>query len=116
VDPDEKVEKGEQRFARLYVYDLKARKRERVADIPLNGWVFSFAWSPDSRRVAYVWKRLEPGVPLASNLQDLNNPKLHTETETHLTVADADGKNAKTILSAKAPSGPAITLLDVDWR
>ena len=116
VDSDEKLEKGMQRFPRLYVYDLKTEKREKLAEVALDAFVQGFAWSPDSRRVAYSWKRMEPGVPLAFNLDDVKNPKLQTETETHLTVADANGKNPKTVMSAKAPSGPIITIGSLDWR
>jgi hypothetical protein len=33
-----------------------------------------------------------------------------------LNVADPNGKNTKTILSAKGRAGPAITLKDLEWR
>jgi hypothetical protein len=68
---------------------------------------------------------MEPGVPLATGFDKEGNlvgkdgkpdPKIMTETETHLNVADANGKNFKTILSAKAQSGPVVTLMKLDWR
>ena len=68
---------------------------------------------------------MEPSVPLAANFDKKGklvdkdgkpDPKIKTETETHLSVADANGKNAKTILSAKAPIGPIVTLMKLDWR
>jgi Tol biopolymer transport system component len=120
IDREEKLPEGASRFPRLYLYDTKTQKRERLADIPLDALVWDFAWAPDSKRVAYIWKRMEPGVPLALGLdkdgKPKENPKLMTETETHLNVADANGKNTRTILSAKAPSGPAITMSKLEWR
>jgi Tol biopolymer transport system component len=120
VDKEEKLDKGMIRWPRLYLYDLKRKKREKLADLALDAFVWEYAWSPDSKRVAYVWKRMEPGVPLAASLnkdgKPKEDPKLLTETETHLNVADANGKNSKTILSAKGRSGPAITLMKLEWR
>ena len=122
---EEKLEEGMTRFPRLYLYDMKTQKRERLVDVALDAFVWEFAWSPDSKRVAYVWKRMEPGVPLAASVDKNGNivgkdgkpdPKIKTETETHLSVADANGKNSRTILSAKAPVGPAMTLMKLDWR
>jgi Tol biopolymer transport system component len=125
IDKEEKLPEGMTRFPRLYLYDMKTQKRERLADVPLDAFVNEFAWSPDSRRVACVWKRMEPGVPLGAGVDKKGNlvdkdgkpdPKIMTETETHLSVADANGKNSRTILSAKAPVGPAVTLMKLDWR
>jgi RNA polymerase sigma factor (sigma-70 family) len=125
IDREEKLEEGMTRFLRLYLYDMKTQKKERLVDVPLNAWVWEFAWSPDSKRVAYVWKRMEPGVSLTFTLDKKGNyvdkdgkpdPKIMTETETHLSVADADGKNSKTILSAKGKAVPTATLMKLDWR
>jgi dipeptidyl aminopeptidase/acylaminoacyl peptidase len=125
MDREEKLPEGMTRFPRLYFYDLKTQKRERLVDVPLDAFVWDFAWSPDSRHVAFIWKRMEPGVPLASSIDKKGNivdkdgkpdPKAMTETETHLNVADFNGKNSKTILSAKAPVGPQVTLMKLDWR
>jgi dipeptidyl aminopeptidase/acylaminoacyl peptidase len=125
IDREEKLPEGMTRFPRLYFYDMKTQKRERLVDVALDAFVHEFAWSPDSKRVAFVWKRMEPGVPLAASLDKKGNivdkdgkpdPKAMTETETHLNVADFNGKNSKTILSAKAQIGPAMTLMKLDWR
>lgn len=116
IDRDEKLEKDMPRLHRLYVFDLKAKKRERLAEVPLNAHVMGYCWSPDGKKVAYTWKQVQPGVPLAFNTENFNDPKLRTETESHLVVADADGKNPKTILSNKAPTAPSITIGTVDWR
>jgi Tol biopolymer transport system component len=118
IDKEEKLEEGMRRFPRLYLYDLKTRKREKLADIALDAFIWEYEWAPDSKRVAYVWKRMEPGVPLANSLGADGKPKEQkaVETETHLNVADPNGKNTKTILSAKGRTGPAITLNGLEWR
>jgi hypothetical protein len=118
IDREEKLEEGMRRFPRLYLYDLKTRKREKLTDIALDAFIWDYAWAPDSKRVACVWKRMEPGVPLASGLDKDGKPKEGkvVETETHLNVADPNGKNSKTILSAKGRSGPSSTLNDLVWR
>jgi hypothetical protein len=46
----------------------------------------------------------------------MNDPKVNTETESHLIICDASGKNPKTVMSVKAPSAPTITLGGIDWR
>src|SRR5262249_7011567 len=62
--PDEKPAKDDHHLRRLYVLDLKTMKRERLAEVPLNALVISYCWSPDGKKVAYVWKQTKPGVPL----------------------------------------------------
>ena len=57
IDKEEKLEEGMRRFPRLYLYDLKTKKREKLADTALDAFIWDYAWAPDSRRVAYVWKR-----------------------------------------------------------
>ncbi len=118
IDKEEKLEEGMRRFPRLYLYDLKTKKREKIADIALDAFIWEYAWSPDSKRVAYVWKHMEPGVPLAAGLDKDGKPKEGkvVETETHLTVVDPNGKNTKTILSGKGRTGPSITLNGLEWR
>src|SRR5262249_5507821 len=101
---------------RLYVYDLKAKTRTRLAEVPMNSQVMGYCWSPDGKRVAYSWKQVHPGVPLAVNTDNMNDPKLTTETESHLVVCDPTGKNPKTILTVKSEFAPRITLGQLDWR
>jgi Tol biopolymer transport system component len=115
-DPADKPEKEMPRLPRLFVYDLRAKKRERLKDTPDNGQIFGHCWSPDGKQVAYTWKQVHPGAPLAENTDNMNDPKLNTETESHLIVADADGKNAKTLLSAKANRTTIITIGSLDWK
>ena len=118
IDKEEKLAEGMRRFPRLYLYDLKTKKREKLADIALDAFIWEYEWAPDSKRVAYVWKRMEPGVPLANSLGADGKPKEQkaVETETHLNVADPNGKNTKTILSARGRTGPSITLKGLEWR
>jgi hypothetical protein len=75
-----------------------------------------YSWSPDGKKIAYTWKQVQPGVPLAENTDNMNDPKLKTETESHLVVCDATGKNPKTLLSVKSPTATTITIGSVDWR
>ena len=116
IDPMEELAKGTRRLPRLYIYNLKTTKVVKVADVPLDAFIWEYAWSPDSKKVAYVWKRMEPGAPLGANLQNLSDPKARTETETHLNVADMDGKNSKTILSAKSQTSFDFPISNLIWR
>ncbi len=115
-DPDEKPGKDDHRLMRLFVFDLKTMRRERLAEVPLNAVVVGYCWSPDGRRIAYVWKQAKPGVPLVENTDNMNDPRLRTETESFLVVAAPDGKAPKTLLTRKASTAPQITLGDLDWR
>lgn len=117
-DKEEKLEAGMRQFPRLYLYDLRTKKRKKLAETALDAFIWEYAWSPDSQRVAYVWRRMEAGVPLANSLGKDGKPKEGKvlETEMHLNVADPDGKNTKTILSEKGRSGPSITLMGLEWR
>jgi Tol biopolymer transport system component len=115
-DPDDKPGKDEHHLMRLYVFDLKAMKKERLAEVPNNALVIGYCWAPDGKKVAYTWKQAKPGVPLAGNTDNMNDPKINTETESFLVIADADGKNPKTVLSRKAQFAPTTMLGDIDWR
>ncbi len=115
-DPDEKPEAGMPRLLRLHVYDLNANKRTSLESMPLNGQFFGYAWSPDGKQLALSWKRVEPEAPLAENVKNMDDPKINTETESHLVITDADGKNSKVLISEKAPKSTTITLGPLDWR
>jgi Tol biopolymer transport system component len=115
-DSTEKPEKEMPPLPRLFIYDLGSKKCTRLEGVPLNADLNGYCWSPDGKQIAYTWKQVQPGVPLAINTNNMNDPKLNTETESHLMIADADGKNARTVLSEKAPSGPTVTIEYVDWR
>jgi Tol biopolymer transport system component len=115
-DPDEKPVKDMPPLQRLYVYDLKTKKAMRLEEVPQNALLMGYSWSPDGKRIAYTWKQVQPGVPLVANTDNMNDPKLNTETESHLVVCDANGKNPKTLLSMKSQFAPGITIGAVDWR
>ena len=115
-DPADKPEKD---VPRLPGYSSSIYRRKNVSDwqiAPLNGQIFGYCWSPNGKQICYTWKRVDPGVPLAANTDNENNPKINTETESHLVVTDADGKNAKTLISEKANRSTTITIGTVDWR
>jgi Tol biopolymer transport system component len=94
----------------LTVLDLDTGKSAKVDGFPANGWLrangsnVAYCWSPDGKRIAYVWQELDgPG-------DDPN--KMY---EARLIVCDPDGRNAKTI--AAAQDGRSIeTIGCVDWR
>ena len=102
-------------FRRLTVFDLTARTRTRLPGVADDALLNGFCWSPDGKRLAYSWKKARPGVPLAVNTDNMNDPKLKTPTESFLTVADADGGNARNVRAGRG-AGPDITVGQVDWR
>jgi RNA polymerase sigma factor (sigma-70 family) len=86
-------------FDNLLVIDLKTKKQTVVKEVGHKPeWrVCGYAWSPDGERVAYV--EYQPPRPPAR------------EDQFRVTVADADGRNAKEILAAKGAC-----LVGFDWR
>jgi len=92
----------------LTVLDIPTGESTAVGDTPADGEILSHCWSPDGKRIAYIWRQLfldawHEGAP-------------RKETESHLVVCDPDGKNARTIASEKGTNPRAITLGWVDWR
>jgi Tol biopolymer transport system component len=114
VTPAEKKVRDEQglgppkpNFA-LTVLDVATGKTTPVQDLPLNGEIQGYCWSPDGKKVAYCW-RVRHEVADRKELQE-------KETESHLVVCDPDGKNAKTIATEKAKGQWVVTIGQVDWR
>jgi Tol biopolymer transport system component len=70
----------------------------------LNADFMGHCWSPDGRRVAYVWRQLHA------------DGKNDRETESFLMVVGADGKDPATVLSEKAENQGIITLTSPHWR
>ncbi len=93
---------------RLYVQPIGG-KAVVLADVPQNAEIQGYCWSPDGKRIAYTWREMHAEKPEAGKADD-------RETESHLVVCDADGKNAKTILTEKGMAQFHITLSHVDWR
>ncbi len=92
----------------LVILDISTGKSTAVADIPVDGEVLSHCWSPDGKKIAYVWRQFlfDKWYEGASDM----------ETESRLVICEPDGKNQKTIVSEKGPSPRRITLGWVDWR
>jgi Tol biopolymer transport system component len=83
------------------VLDIESGKIQRVHDQPLNGDLTGHCWSPDGRRIAYCWR---------------NRGATDGRYESHLVVADPDGRNQGTIATERGDSAGIITIADVDWR
>jgi RNA polymerase sigma factor (sigma-70 family) len=102
---------------RLYVYDVTTKKRTEVAGVPLNATVFYCCWSPDGKKIAYVWRqRHEDLFKKSAKGEDLTPEERATETETFVIVANADGSGARTVASIKANDIFAESFLGIDWR
>lgn len=98
---------------RVYLLDLKTKKREKLADFPENGQATGIAWSPDGKKIAYTWKQLHEEM-LKKDTISANDPD--PGAEAFLVVADADGSNAKTIASEKGPFAINMIFGAIDWR
>jgi RNA polymerase sigma factor (sigma-70 family) len=98
---------------RPYVVDVKSGKRETLADFPANGRAFGIAWSPDGKRLAYTWQPLDEELLKKDSIGGNDAVK---ESEGFLVVADADGKNAKTIVSDKGQFALNMVLGAIEWR
>ncbi len=93
---------------RLYL-QLIGGKVAELPDVPLNAEIQGFSWSPDGKKIAYTWRQVHAEKAEAGKVDE-------RETESHLCICDADGKNHKTILSEKGTGQWMITLSSVDWR
>ncbi|MFO0799463.1 MAG: sigma-70 family RNA polymerase sigma factor [Gemmataceae bacterium] len=91
----------------LVLLDVATGKRTPVDGIPLNGELTGACWSPDGAKIAYTWRQVHEGT---------TEERIRKETETHLVVADPDGRNPRTILTEKADGQWIITLGGPDWR
>lgn len=89
----------------LAVLDTVSGKVAPVTDIPINGEFGSYCWSPDGKRIAYIWTEVLDGNP-----EDVADKDI----ESQLVVCDPDGKNAKSIATEKGRL--ATRLLGTDWR
>ncbi len=100
-DPQRKGTNPQQSFG-LFVLDIRNGKLTRVEGQPLNGELMGHCWAPNGKRIAYTWRQTD--APAGQ------------QTESHLVVADPDGRNAVTIASERGDSPGLITLGDPDWR
>jgi RNA polymerase sigma factor (sigma-70 family) len=124
ADPERKQFRSGGVNQRPYLLDVATKKVELLAEFPENGQATGIAWSPDGKRIAYTWKKLPEDVFNKDTLE-LRFPFLRSstqtgdlmiETEAFLMIADADGKNAKTIATDKSPSATRMFFGPVDWR
>jgi RNA polymerase sigma factor (sigma-70 family) len=112
ADPEDKDARKWGVSSKPYLLDVATKKRELLGEFPENARAMGAAWSPDGKKVAFTWTQLHPDVLKKDTLtvEDLSK-----ETESFLIVADADGKNAKTLVSEKSSRGKPV-LLGIDWR
>jgi Tol biopolymer transport system component len=92
---------------------VASKKREPLTEFPENAQCTSVAWSPDGKRVAYTWAQLHPNL-LKNDHISIDDDKV--ETEGFLIVADADGRNQKTVAAGKAEYAINPILTSIDWR
>jgi RNA polymerase sigma factor (sigma-70 family) len=98
---------------RVYVIDVQTKKREALADFPENGRAHGVAWSPDGKKIAYTWTPLNEEV---LKKDSIGPEDAKQDTEGFLIVADADGKNAKTVATDKGMFVLGMVLGAIDWR
>jgi RNA polymerase sigma factor (sigma-70 family) len=91
----------------LWVLDFATGKSSLVAGVPAGGDPSGFCWSPDGKRIAYVWREFTKSVE--------GNPA-EKEEEVRLIVCDADGKNAAKLASWKVKGLQVTEMGGVDWR
>lgn len=111
ADPEnDKVAHKWGRSARPYLLDVATRKRMPLDNFPTNAQATGVAWSPNGKRVAYTWKQNHLDLLKKEELSPM------VETEAFLIVADADGKNAQTVSSARVDNLINPILVSIDWR
>src|SRR5262249_29469994 len=81
----------------LVVFDLKARKRSAVA-VPKDAHVHGSCWSPDGKRVAYVWESHKAYEERMNRFGPVDVAKEKKPTYT-VTVANPDGSDAKDVFT-----------------
>ncbi|MCI0381006.1 MAG: sigma-70 family RNA polymerase sigma factor [Gemmataceae bacterium] len=117
-NPEQKDAYKVGRSSQPYLLDVLTRKRQPLADFPDNAEAQSVAWSPDGMRVAYTWWQLHTDLLKKWDMLDDNDKA--RPTEAFLVVADADGKNAKTIASERTNGTNELIwepiFGSIDWR
>lgn len=96
-----------------HLLDVASKKVEPLPDFPANAQALGVAWAPDGMRIAYIWRQLYPDL-LKKDRVNANETAIPTES--FLVVADANGRNAKTVYSAKGNFAFNTVLGGIDWR
>jgi hypothetical protein len=96
-----------------YLLDVAAKKRQPLAEFPDNAMAVGVAWSPDGKRIAYTWMQQHPDLLQKDTLKA---DEVGIPTEAFLIVADADGKNAKVVTSARGDNAINPIFGSIDWR
>ena len=99
--------------SRPYVLDVATKKVELLGEFPENAQCLGVAWSPDGKRLAYTWKQIHPEVVKRDMLTGAD---AQIQTEAFVIVADADGRNAKTVASDKLENAINPIFGSIDWR
>ncbi|MBN8902352.1 MAG: PD40 domain-containing protein, partial [Rhodospirillales bacterium] len=113
ADPAQKDANKWGMSAKPYRLDVATRERTELAEFPDNARCGGVAWSPDGKRVAYTWSQIHPDL-VAKDM--LTGGDGQIETEAFLIVADADGRNAKTVASGKEADALRPIFGSIDWR
>ncbi len=113
ADPEQKDAYKWHRSSNPYLLDVATKQREPLAEFPANAQCQAVAWSPDGKQVAYTWVQLHPEL-LKKDMLGIADSV--AETDAFLIVADANGKNAKTVASGKSDQAIARIIGSIDWR
>jgi RNA polymerase sigma factor (sigma-70 family) len=113
ADPEQKDAHKWHRSSQPHILEIATKKRRALAEFPDNAQCLSVAWSPDGNRVAYTWCQLHPEV-LKKETLSVND--VAVQTESFLIIADADGKNAKTVASDRSDQAMNAIYGSIDWR
>jgi RNA polymerase sigma factor (sigma-70 family) len=113
ADPAEKDANRWGTSAKPYLLDVATKKREELADFPASAQCVGVAWSPDGKRVAYTWHQLHAELLKKDKVRAED---VQIETEAFLVIADANGRNAKTVSSAKLENAVNPIFGSIDWR
>jgi Tol biopolymer transport system component len=112
ADPEQKDAYKWNVSSQPHLLDIASKTRQPLADFPENACCTGITWSPDGGRVAYTCMQLHPEL-----LQrDMLGAGDDVETEAFLIVADANGKNTKTVASEKANTALGRIFWSLDWR
>jgi Tol biopolymer transport system component len=101
---------------RLYVYDLKAKASRRLAGMFDNRQILGYCWSPDGKQLAYTWRQVHPGVSLAENTDKIRCESVSVLSFASFIVANVEGRNARTVMSARSNRATTVTIESADWK